>query len=114
MKNFALFLRANTAMSPEAFSDPEELKLRTQWLEDLENKGIVVHMGGTMPPIPTMAKTIFADGTSKDGAFMEVNHFLTGYIIIQAEDLASASLVATSNPILRAGGSVEIREIILR
>lgn len=114
MKNFALLLRANTSMSPTAFSDPKEIELRAKWLEHVKNEDLVVNLGGTMPPIPDMAKTIFADGSSKDGAFSEVAHFLTGFLIIRAPDLEAATQIAQSNPILAAGGSVEIREIMLR
>lgn len=114
MKNFALFLRANYDMSPESFADPKEIELRAAWLEDVKQKNIVVHLGGTMPPIPTMATTIFSNGDEKSGAFTEEKHFLTGYLIITAKDLDDAKAIASSNPILKAGGSVEIREIILR
>ena len=101
-------------MSPDAFSDPKELELRAKWLEDVKKEGIVVQLGGTMPPIPQMAETIFADGSLKSGAFSEDIHFLTGYIIVKADDLEAARKVASSNPILKAGGSVEIREILRR
>lgn len=114
MKTFALFLRANKEMSPEAFSDPKEIELRAKWLEDIKAKNIVVQLGGTMPPIPTMALTLFADHHTTEGAFTEVSHFLTGYLVITATDLEAAQQIASTNPILKAGGSIEIREIILR
>lgn len=114
MKNFVLFLRANSSMDPSAFSDPKEIKLRAKWLEEVQGKGIVKNLGGTMPPIPSQASTIFSDGTLKEGPFMEVSHFLTGFLIIEAEDLQAAQKIAETNPILIAGGSIEIREIYIR
>lgn len=42
---------------------------------------------------------------------MEVLQF---FLIVQAEDLETVQKIAKSNPILKAGGSVEVREIILR
>jgi hypothetical protein len=114
MKNFILLLRANTNMDPGAFTDPKEVADRAQWLEDVKTKGVVKNLGGTMPPIPVMASTIFADGTVKEGPFMEVTHFLTGFLIVEAEELEEAKKIAQSNPILKAGGSVEIREVMLR
>lgn len=114
MKNFVLLLRANTNMDPGAFTDPKEVADRAQWLEDVKARGVVKNLGGTMPPIPVMATTLFADGTVEEGAFMEVAHFLTGFLIVEAEDLDAAQKIAVSNPILKAGGSVEIREIMLR
>lgn len=53
-------------------------------------------------------------GTLKEGPFMEVTHILTGFLIVEAEDLETAQKIARSNPILKAGGSVEIRAIMLR
>lgn len=114
MKDFVLLLRANTNMNPGAFTDPKEVADRAQWLDDVKAKGVVKYLGGTMPPMPTMANTIFADNTVKEGPFMEVMHFLTGFLIITAEDLEAAKQIAASNPILKAGGSVEVREIMLR
>ncbi len=67
-----------------------------------------------MPPISPMATSIFADGSITEGPFMEEKHFLTGFLIIEAEDLEAAKKHAISNPILVAGGSVEVREILLR
>ncbi|MDH2206997.1 MULTISPECIES: YciI family protein [Empedobacter] len=114
MKNFVLLLRVNTNMDPGAFTDPREVADRAKWLEDVKEKGIVKNLGGTMPPIPPMATTIFADGSVKEGPFKEVEHFLTGFLIIEVEDLEAAKKIAATNPILVAGGSVEIREILLR
>lgn len=114
MKNFVLFLRANTSMSPDAFTDPKEVETRAAWLKNVQEEGIVVNLGGTVPPIPPMAATVFADGTTKEGPFMEVAHFITGFLVIKAADLEAAKEIAKTNPILVAGGSVEIREIILR
>lgn len=114
MKNYVLLLRVNTAMASDAFVDPQEVEMRAQWLTNLVESGVVVNLGGTMPPIAPMASTIFADGTIKEGVFMEVAHFLSGFLIIKAEDLQGAMKIAETNPILKAGGSVEIREILLR
>lgn len=114
MKNFVLFLRANTDMDPKAFTDPKEVADRAKWLEDVQAKGVVKYLGGTMPPIAPMATSIFPDGSLVEGPFKEDKHFLTGFLIIEAEDLEAAKKIAETNPILIAGGSVEIREILLR
>lgn len=114
MKNFVLLLRANTNMSAEAFFDSKEIKLRAEWLEEIKNNNIIVNLGGTMPPSPFMAATIFSDGSVTEGAFSEIDHFITGYLVIKAENLEYAKEVARSNPILKVGGSIEIREIMLR
>ena len=114
MKNYVLLLRVNKNMDPIAFTDPKEVLERAKWLEDMQKSGVVVHLGGTMPPLESMASTIYTDGTIENGPFTEVTHFLTGFLIVKAEDLDVAKTIAESNPILKAGGSVEIREIYLR
>lgn len=114
MKNFVLLLRANTHMNRDAFTDPKEVEDRGKWLEEVKAQGVVVQLGGTMPPVPLMAATLFADGSVTEGPFTEGVHFLTGYLIIIAENLEGAKEIGKTNPILKAGGSVEIREIILR
>lgn len=112
MKNFAVILRVNTSMSPNA--DPQEYEDRMNWLNNLEEKGILVNKGGTMPPLPDSACTISAGGELQNGPFMEVSHFITGYLIIKARDIKEAVKINESNPILKSGGTVEIREIYLR
>ncbi|OTG94980.1 YciI family protein [Acinetobacter sp. ANC 3832] len=114
MKHFLLLLRANIEMKPEAFTDPKEIESRLSWLEKIKNSGTVVDLGGTLPPTPLMGATIFADGSIISGAFKEVSHFLTGYLVLQAESLENALELAKDNPILVAGGSIELREIITR
>lgn len=114
MKNYILFLRANTTMDPASFSDPKEIEERKNWLENALNKGYINQLCGTMPPIPDMSSTLYADGTKATGLFMQEGHFLTGYLIINAENMIEAQKIASTNPILKAGGSIEIREILLR
>lgn len=114
MKNFVLFLRANTDMDQGAFTDPQEVADRANWLEEIQASGKVKFLGGTMPPISPMAITIFANKSIVEGPFMEEKHFLTGFLIMEAESLEATQQIAQSNPILTAGGSVEIREILLR
>lgn len=101
-------------MKAEAFSDPKEIKSRLAWLDKIKNSGAVVDLGGTLPPIPLMGATILANSSIVPGAFKEVSHFLTGYLVLQAENLEQALELVKDNPILMAGGSIELREIITR
>lgn len=114
MKNFVLFLRANNSMKAEAFSAPKEIADRNNWLENAHKEGYIRQLGGTMPPIPEISRTIYADETSNTGPFVQEGHFLTGYLIINAQDINEAQKIASTNPILKAGGNIEIREIVLR
>jgi len=52
--------------------------------------------------------SISADGTVRDGAPSK----LSGYSIISADSLASASDVAKRCPVLQGGGNVEVYEIV--
>jgi hypothetical protein len=52
------------------------------------------------------AKSVAADGSVSDGG----GAGLTGYSVVNADDLAAASELAKGCPVLTAGGSVEVYE----
>lgn len=64
-------------------------------------------------------KGIFGGGSSigdgeimrKDGRPSRITERLSGYIRVQAEDMAAAKALVSGNPVFECGGSVEIREL---
>ncbi len=64
----------------------------------------IVDPGNPFGPSASVA----ADGAAGDGA----SSGLTGYSVLAAEGLASATTLAKGCPVLAAGGSVEIYETI--
>lgn len=64
-------------------------------------------------------KGIFGGGSSigdgeiirKDGRPGRITELLSGYIRVQAEDMAAAKALVSGNPVFECGGTVEIREL---
>lgn len=48
-----------------------------------------------------------------DGPFCEAKEAVSGYYCVRAEDHAGATEIAKGFPMLRYGGSVEVRELII-
>ncbi len=72
-----------------------------QWYETL---GAAIVDGGN-PTGP--AKTVAPDGSVSDGGGVNP---ITGYTIIQADNLDAAVALSKGCPILSAGGSIEVTE----
>jgi hypothetical protein len=58
----------------------------------------------------TMAKAVRAEGVT-DGPFIEAPHVVVGVYILDAPDLDVALATAATNPVVKAGGGVEVRPI---
>ncbi len=48
---------------------------------------------------------------NQSGAVKPITAHLSGYMVIQAESLEDARTLLAGNPVLEAGGTVEIREL---
>ncbi|AZQ65781.1 hypothetical protein EF888_00715 [Silicimonas algicola] len=55
-----------------------------------------------------MSKTVTSSGTTDNGGANPVS----GYSIVSAADIAEACRIASSNPMVAGGGSVEVAEIV--
>ena len=92
---------------------PEEMQQQMQkwaaWAKDLSSKGYL--RGGD--PLDRSGKVLVgADKTVTDGPFAEAKDVVGGYMIIEAEDLSTATELSTGCPIFASGGSVEIRPVL--
>lgn len=112
MKDFVLIMRANQSMNtlPTAM----DLEERIAWLAEIEKKGLMSQKGGAMPAMPEAVGFVYTDGTTIDGFENGTEHFIVGYLVIKAENIQKAKIIALTNPLLKAGGSIEVREILLR
>jgi hypothetical protein len=57
-----------------------------------------------------MATSIRADSVT-DGPFIDSKEIVAGFYIIEAPDLDAALAIAGTNPVLRAGGGLEVRPV---
>lgn len=83
-----------------------EITLHGSWIQDMGEHFI------QGDPLRIPAKTV--RGKKKlitDGPFLESKELVGGYYIIRARSFDEAAEIAQGCPILRLGGSVEVREI---
>lgn len=80
------------------------------WFEKLDAKEVLLCTGS--PLSAAKARTVNADKVFSDSPFAEIKEYICGYITIQASTIENAAEIAKDSPVLIAGGSVEIREIV--
>ena len=84
-----------------------EVALHRKWIEEMGEHFI------QGDPLEVSAKTV--RGAKKlitDGPFVEAKELIGGYYIIRADNIDEATQIAQGCPILRLGGSVEVRAIM--
>ena len=57
-----------------------------------------------------MATSVRADAIT-DGPFIDSKEIVAGFYILEAPDLDAALAIAGTNPVIRAGGGVEVRPV---
>ncbi len=92
---------------------PEQMqaieKQWADWFSSLAAQGI--YAGGSRPAME--GKTITPGNIVTDGPYAEVKEILMGTSIIKANSIDEAVEIAKGCPILLAGGSVEVRPLII-
>ena len=88
---------------------------RMKWLGGIASQNKLADKGNTLLPIAGCAKTIKADKVVTDGPFTEIKEFISGYVVVKAENIDEAVEMAKANPIFeQVGGSIEVREVLKR
>lgn len=110
MKEFLLIFR-NTA--PTAKPSPEQIQqVMTAWMDWMANMAAqnqIVDKGNRLSMIE--GKTVKPD-TVTDGPYTEIKEFINGYTLVRAANLDEAVKIAKGCPILKIGGSVEVRATV--
>jgi len=104
MKEFVFIFR-NT-VDPKQQPSPEQLQAKMNWLGSIAAQNKLADKGNTLSL--SAAKTVRQDIVS-DGPYTEIKEFILGYMIVRTDTIEDAVELAKSNPILKAGGIVEIR-----
>lgn len=97
----------------EGEPSPDDLQAHMQkwmaWMGGLSEQGIL-HGG---EPLNKEGTVVAGRGGSivTDGPFAEGKELVGGYLMVEADSLASASEIAKGCPILEVEGTVEVREI---
>lgn len=95
MKTF-LFIFSMPASITGAPS-PEQVSARQQWFAGLQDNKQLAWPGGTLSP---------QNATEHDG------FSITGLVAVYAASLPEANELAKTNPVFKAGGKIEVRELL--
>ncbi len=110
MQNFLILIREDIArvkeMSEEAMQ--AEIQQYTRWVEKLAETNNFV----SGDPLENYGNWMTSESVRSDGPFMESKEVITGYIMMQAENLDHATELAKTCPIFETGGMLEVRPIM--
>lgn len=114
MSEFVFLFRASDAERREAMGTPERAQQSMQawlaWIRDLEAKG---HLKERGQPLESGGRVVRGDARMvTDGPYVEAKDMVLGFIVVEARDLDEAVEVSKGCPMLRGGGSVEIRPVM--
>lgn len=113
MKEFALIFRLKDISDFKP--SPEQMQERMNWLGSIASQNKIADKGNTLLPIPGSAKTVKPNNVVTDGPYSEIKEFISGYVVVKAENIDEAVEIAKANPIFdQVGGSIEVREVLKR
>lgn len=78
------------------------------WAKGIARQGKLASQG---PRLALEGKVLKSDGVVTDGPFVETKEILGSFIIVKADNLEEAAILAHGCPALDEDGSVEIRPI---
>lgn len=105
MKEFIfLFRGGKTSSASEAELDAHETAW-DDWMDDMDKKEILIDGR----PMRETALVVNSDGITQHE--LSGDQDVSGYLILEAEDMDAAAELAGRCPIFQFGGSVEIREL---
>jgi len=111
MKEFVLLFRMDIT-TKEAQPTGEQMELYMaqwmEWINDIAARGLLVNGG---KHLSSSGKMIRRNNVISDVPYTANNESVAGYILILAEDMERALIIAEKCPVLQGEGtSVEIRE----
>lgn len=87
---------------------------RMNWLGSIAAQNKLVDKGNSLLPRSDSAKTVKPGNVVTDGPYTEIKEFISGYIVVRAENIDEAVEMAKGNPIFKIGGNIEVREILVK
>jgi len=110
MKDYLFIFRADWAGLPEATL--EEQQARTQkWMDWINGIAAENRLADRGNRLSQSGRVMGVNGTITDGPYAEIKETIGGYSVIKAESYEAATRLASGCPVLKIGGTVEIREI---
>jgi hypothetical protein len=96
----------------ESLSDDEREALSAEYFALRDEPGM---LGGTaLQPVATATTVRLADGQPlvTDGPFADTKEVFGGFYLFEADNLDQATEMAARIPVLRLGGTVEVRPVM--
>ena len=113
MNEFALIFRND--FHPETGYSPDKLqeimKQWQVWMSGMAAKGQLANPGTRLGGD---GSTVRPGSLVTNGPYAEIKEMITGIIVVKAGNIDAATEIAKGCPILNAGGSGEVRNIIPR
>lgn len=98
--------------NPDYRPTPEEMEqMKQDWGSFIGNLAMKEKLDSTHQ-LGFEGKQILADSSTSDGMLISENSIVSGNMIVKANSLEEAVTMAKDSPILKMGGSVEVRNII--
>lgn len=111
MNEFALIFRND--FHPETGYSPDKLQeIMKQWQVWMGGMAANGQLANAGTRLGGDGKAIKPSNIITNGPYAEIKEMITGIIVVKADDIDRAAEIAKGCPILNAGGSVEVRNII--
>lgn len=110
MAQYAVLIYSkDSAHAPDATAETSEEVAACDAHADALRSGAVMTAAWAFTP-REMAKAVRQAGVS-DGPYVDAEHVVAGFYILEAPDLDAALAVARTNPVVSQGGGVEVRPV---
>ena len=108
MKDFVLIFRNSS--NQHANPSPEQMQERMNWMGSVAAQNKLADKGNRLSA--SLAKIVKPGNIVTDGPYAETKEFVNGYMIVKTNTIDEAVELAQANPILKAGGKIEVRAIL--
>lgn len=112
MPRFMFVYRGGHEEMEEASSEEMQqvMQMWMDWIQEGNEAGWMVDGGDGLKPEGAIVNP---DLSVMDGPFPESKELVGGYSMVDAPNLSTAIELAKSSPMLKSGGTVEVREMAL-
>ena len=112
MKEFMLVFR-NVQPTGDAALTPEQLKDVSKpwqdWIGSIAAQNKLASRGNRLG----FEGATLRENVVTDGPYAEIKEIILGYIVVKVNSLAEAIQLGKDCPVLKMGGSVEVRDVVL-
>lgn len=106
MQDYIFFFRWMKGLEPAPEDMQDAIKEWMGWIDSIIVQNKLASPGNSLA---ASGKVVRANGVVTDGPYVEIKEALGGYIIVRTQNMEEAVELAHTCPIVKGGGSVEIR-----